>query len=285
MRLPTIGTRAAANAAPANGGAAEDGAPRHHVVAARHEFMNAFGDLARGKRNWQLVAFALVGVVALLAATDLRLAATSRVVPYVVQVDRLGQVAAVGAAERMAAPDERLVASQLAQFVRAVRTVLPAAAAPAEAETIRRAYAFAAPDAAAFLNAHFADPRHDPRVLGLRLTRQVDVTGVLRVPKSDVWRLRWTETDRPTAPGGAVGDAARVTAWEGYVTVALVPPTTAETVQDNPLGVYVTSISWTELADGPATTSPTRNGPAAVDADDTAHDPTHDTAHDTGVVP
>ncbi len=43
---------------------------------------------------------------------------------------------------------------------------------------------------------------HDPRLLGQRLTREVDVASVLRVPHSDVWRLQWTETERSTEPGG-----------------------------------------------------------------------------------
>src|SRR4029077_9106390 len=98
-------------------------------LAARHEFMNAFGDLARGKRNWQLIAYALAGLLALVAVADLRLAASSRVVPYVVQVDRLGQVLTVGPAEDLKHPDQRLVASELARFIRSIRTVLPAAAA------------------------------------------------------------------------------------------------------------------------------------------------------------
>jgi len=100
-----------------------------------------------------------------------------------------------------------------------------------------------APEAAAFLNDYFANPVNDPRVLGLRLTRQVDVTGVLRVPNSDVWRLQWTETERSTQPGGLT----RILAWEGYVTVRLVPPRTVEAVQDNPLGLAVTSVNWTQV--------------------------------------
>ena len=212
-------------------------------LAARHEFMNAFGDLARGKRNWQLIAYALAGLLALLAIADLRLAASSRVVPYVVQVDRLGQVLTVGPAENLKQPDQRLVASELARFIRSIRTVLPAAAAAGEAEMLRRGYASVAPEAAAFLNDYFANPVNDPRVLGLRLTRQVDVTGVLRVPNSDVWRLQWTETERSTQPGGLT----RTAAWEGYVTVRLVPPRTVEAVQDNPLGLAVTSVNWTQV--------------------------------------
>src|SRR2546427_1497963 len=217
-----------------------DGNP---FLAARHEFMNAFGDLARGKRNWELIAYALAGLLALLAIADLRLAASSRVVPYVVRVDRLGQVLTVGPAEDLKQPDQRLVASELARFIRSIRTVLPAAAAAGEAEMLRRGYASVAPEAAAFLNDYFAKPVNDPRVLGLRLTRQVDVTGGLRVPNSDVWRLQWTETERSTQPGGLT----RMLAWEGYVTVRLVPPRTVDAVQDNPLGLAVTSVDWTQV--------------------------------------
>src|SRR6266576_1292140 len=170
----SMATAGAESAPPAH----PDGNP---FLAARHEFMNAFGDLARGKRNWQLIAYALAGLLALVTLADLRLAASSRVVPYIVQVDRLGQV-------------------------------LTAGAAAGQAEMLRRGYASVAPEAAAFLNDYFANPVNDPRVLGLRLTREVDVTGVLRVPNSDVWRLQWTETERSTQPGGLT----RTLAWEGY---------------------------------------------------------------------
>jgi type IV secretion system protein VirB5 len=254
MRLPRlVSARASRGPSDGNGakpdlspGPSESSRAANHIIAARNEFANAFGDLARGKRNWQMMAFALVGLLAMVTLAYVRLAASSRVVPYVVEVDRLGQVVAVGTADQMRAPDQRLVASQLAQFLRAIRTVLPAAASAGQAEMVRRGYSFVAPEAAAFLNDYFASPVNDPRVLGTRLTRQVDVTGVLRVPNSDVWRLQWTETERSTQPGGPV----RTTAWEGYVTIRLAPPTTAESIQDNPLGLYVTSVNWTQVGEG-----------------------------------
>lgn len=214
-------------------------------LAARTEFMNAFGDLAVGKRNWQLIAFALMGLVTLVTIAYVRVAHAPGVVPYIVQVDRLGQVVQVGPADALKRPEDRLIASELAQFVRAIRTVLPAAAEAAEAELLQRGYAFVAPPAAAFLNDYFADPRHDPRVLGQRLSRQVDVAAVLRVPNSDVWRLEWTETERSSEPAGVT----RTAAWEGYVAVRLVPPLSAATIQQNPLGLAITSVNWTELGD------------------------------------
>jgi type IV secretion system protein VirB5 len=207
--------------------------------------MNAFGDLAVGKRNWQLIAFAAMGLLTLVTIAYVRVARSPGVVPYIVQVDRMGQVAQVGPADELKRPEERLIASELAQFVRAIRTVLPAAAQAAEAELLQRGYAFVAPQAAGFLNEYFADPQHDPRVLGLRLSRQVEVAAVLRVPNSDVWRLEWTETEHSSEPAGVMRSAA----WEGYVTVRLVPPASAATIQQNPLGLSITSVSWTELGE------------------------------------
>ena len=223
----------------------ETSAPDNRIIAARHEFANVFGDLAKGKRNWQLMAFALVAVLGLVTAAYVRLASSSRAVPYVVEVDHLGQIMDVGVAERMVTPDQRLIASQLAQFIRSIRSVLPVAAAAAQVEMIGHGYAFVAPEAAGVLNEYFASARNDPRVLGARLTRQVNVTAVLRVPESDVWRLQWTELEHSTQPGGPT----RTTAWEGYATIKVVPPTTAEAIQENPLGVFVTTINWTQVGE------------------------------------
>lgn len=251
--------RSNGNSAGLDKGEAEGDRPNAIVENARREFTSAFSDLARGKRNWQIIAFVLGAVVLLQAITTLRLTATAHPVPYVVQVDRLGSITAVGTAEQLREPESRLVASQLAQFVRSIRTILPTAASSAQADLLRRGYAFADPAAGAFLNTYFSDPAHDPRLLGARIARDVQVTSALKVPEragtsrgntsahSQTWRLQWIETDRPVGPLD-VGEEAATSAWEGYVTLEVVPPRTVESIQDNPLGLRVTSIAWTRLA-------------------------------------
>ena len=235
-----------------------DERPNAIVQNARREFASAFGDLARGKRNWQVVAFLLGAVALVQALTSYRLATSAHPVPYVIQADRLGTVTAVATAERMREPESRLVASQLAEFLRAVRTVLPSAAATAQADLLRRGYAFAAADAAGFLNTYFSDPQHDPRVIGLRIARDVRVTSALRVPDparpresptslGQTWRLQWLETERAIGPLEP-SERPHLAKWEGYLTLQIVPPRTVEGIQDNPLGIRITSVSWTRVA-------------------------------------
>ncbi len=234
--------------------AATPAAAREHAsspyLSGRAEWDGQFGTLARAKRTWQAAAGASFALTAFLAVAYVRLAETARVVPYVVQVDRLGQVQAVAPAEQMRTPDARLVGAQLAEWVRRIRTVLPAAAAQAQTDLLRRGYAMTGGDAVGVLNAYFTDPAHDPRVIGRTAARQVDVTSALPVPNSagpngTTWRLRWTETDTPLGVGGIPVSAA----YEAYATVRLIPPTTAEGVTDNPLGLVVTALSWTRTSD------------------------------------
>lgn len=221
------------------------------LITARGEFANAFGDLARGKRNWQIVAFWSLGLLTVCMAAYIRMATSSRVVPYVVEVDKLGQIMTAKQAEVMASPEPRLIASQLAGFVQAIRTVLPATSARIQADIMRRAYAFVdqGSPAAVMLNSYFAEPAHDPRLLGQTISRQVEITSVLPVPSSPTWKLRWTETEYPSVAGAAT----HVTAWEGFVTVRTKAPATADAIQENPLGVFITSMNWTQITDSGGT--------------------------------
>ncbi len=212
-------------------------------LAARHEFASVFGDLAKGKRNWQLVSFALLALLAGVLAAYIRQGAASRITPYVVEVDRFGQALAFGPAERLRRGDSRVTVFQLAALIRNLRAV----SADPEAERVRLldAYAYLAGPARATLDAWFADPAHDPRVLGRGITRQVDVTAVLQVPRSQTWKVSWREIERPRFAG-----APRAAAWEAYLRVEQQPPETAAAILTNPLGLFVTEINWTQLSMG-----------------------------------
>lgn len=211
--------------------------------AARQNFLGVLGDQVKGKRNWQIVAFLALGGWLFTSGAYFRLASESRITPYIVEVDQLGQAAAFGPAERLRKTDERLIVSQLGLLIRNLRAVYPDPGA--QRELIERGYAFVAPSAASFLNTYFSDPANDPRILAQQFTRQVLVQSVLPVPNTDTWRVQWTETETPFGVG-----VTRRTAWEAYLTVRVVPPTRASEIEDNPLGLYVTAINWTPVTQG-----------------------------------
>jgi len=86
----------------------------------------------------------------------------------------------------------------------------------------------------------------------------VQVTSVVRASDQS-YQVKWIEIafDRGAQTG--------TSHWTGILTVKLIPPATADTLRNNPLGVYVDAIDWSrelEPASGPAA-STTSNAKAA----------------------
>ena len=62
------------------------------------------------------------------------------------------------------------------------------------------------------------------------------------LPLSDrSWQVRWNEEQR-ALDGSLLGKST----WEAVLAVEMVPPTTANAIQVNPFGLYVTEIRWTK---------------------------------------
>ena len=238
------GTRPPSLDAPPTGWARDEKTPPE-VLRGRYEFARQFSDLARGKRNWQLVAFGSLALLALCVVGLVTLALQSRVVPYVVEVDRLGRAEAIAPAEAVPAVADRVVTAAVARFVADIRTAYPDPVAQRDA--VYRAYAHVAGDARGYLEGYFSDPANDPRQQGRGYRRAVEVTNVLPVPGGaeggpTTYRVQWNEREESPREG------TRERAWEGYLSVTVAPPTTTEAVERNPLGVYVTDLSWSPLA-------------------------------------
>lgn len=242
------------------------------VARGRAEFAGAFGDLARSRRNWQLAAFGALGVAGVLSVGFVALATQARITPYVVEVDRLGRARAFAPAERIGAADPRVVTSEIAGWVRDIRTVV--ADPVAQQDMVRRAYAFVDQGAAGWLDAYFTDPARDPRVLAGTLSRTVEVTSVLALPAAPgasrpapnaptTWKIAWVESDYPRS-----GGPPTTAAWEAYLTTRQMPPATSDRMEANPLGLFITSVTWTQVtarrpvADQGATATPAWSGSA-----------------------
>jgi type IV secretory pathway TrbF-like protein len=215
----------------------------HPIVDPAAPFLGAFMDLAKARRNWQLACFGALFLAALSTLAYIRLSSQSRITPYVVEVDRLGRAVAFGPAEQIRPTDNRIVIAELSRFVSNVRTVYTDLVA--ERDALLRAYAYTTAETAAYLDSFFRD--HDPRVVATTLSRHVEIDSVLQIPKTSTWRVQWTEIDTPRAAGAIVRSA-----WEGYFTVALRAPKTADAVQSNPIGLWIRAITWTRMASPPS---------------------------------
>lgn len=190
------------------------------------------------------LAFLLAAVCAVAVHGAVSLARQSRIVPYIVEVDRLGQPLAFGRVEEMSVPEERLLRGEVARFLDAMRTVHTDPVA--QNRMIDRGYAYTRGAARAYVDAYFSTPRNNPHLAAREILRLVDVRAVRRVAGSaGTWEVQWEEYEVPVR-----GGAATVRPWQGTLRTAVVPPRDEQALFDNPLGVYVTDLSWSPQGEG-----------------------------------
>jgi type IV secretion system protein VirB5 len=184
-------------------------------------------------RNWRLMAFGTLGLSTMISGALIWQSLQSRVVPYVVEVDRLGEARAVSPAEAGYRPTDPQLAWHLARFIENVRGI------SLDPVLMRAnwlsAYDFATQRGSQYLGAYArgADPFAK---IGER-TISVQVTSVVRASDRS-FQVKWTET------AFEHGSLSGTSHWTGILTVVTRPPVSADTLRKNPLGVYVDAIDW-----------------------------------------
>ncbi len=184
-------------------------------------------------KNWRFMAFGSLFLSAGFAAALVWQSARGTVVPWVVQVDRLGQAQSVAPATADYRPTDPQVAWHLARFIEQVRSI------PADAIIVRqnwlRAYEWTTDRGAASLNDYAR--ANDPFTKVGRQQVAVEVSSVLRA-SPDSFRVSWTEKRYEN------GQLAGSERWTAILTIVIQTPRDAERLRANPLGIYVNAISW-----------------------------------------
>jgi type IV secretory pathway TrbF-like protein len=206
-----------------------------------------YADLAVGKRNWQLAAAAFAATSLILALGIVWQSGRSRYIPYVVEVDKLGYALTVPRPLTPAAvPDvaRRMERYEIAAFIRDARAV--SSDPQVEQQMLNALLAHTRGAADRFLDDyyHSDDFSHNPfRIAGKR-TVSVQIDSILRLSPAS-YQVRWTEQAR-----GLSGEMAGTpTHWEAMLQTEVIPPKSDDAIVSNPLGFYVTRISWTEQQD------------------------------------
>jgi type IV secretion system protein VirB5 len=214
------------------GGAPEPETPYQKAAQAWDE---RIGSARVQAKNWRLMAFGSLALSMGLAGGLVWQSTHGAIVPWVVQVNKLGEAQAVAPAIADYTPSDPQIAWYLAQFIQDVRAL------PADPVVVRQnwlqAYAFTTTAGAAALNEYArAD---DPFAKLGKQQIAVDVSSVIRASPSS-FRVAWVER---RYLDGALADTTR---WTAILTVAIQPPTDADRLRKNPLGVYVNAINWSK---------------------------------------
>ena len=186
-------------------------------------------------RNWRLIAFGGLGLSAALSGGLLWQSMQSRVVPYVVEVDKLGEAVAIAPASAAYQPTDPQIAWHLAHFIMNVRSV------SLDPVLMRQnwlsAYDYVTERGSKFLS-EYARETNPFGEVGTR-TVSIQVTSVVRASDSS-FQVKWIESEYER------GSFAGTAHWTAILSIKIKPPASADTLSKNPLGLYVDAIDWSK---------------------------------------
>jgi type IV secretory pathway TrbF-like protein len=186
-------------------------------------------------KNWRLIAFGNLFLSGGLAAALVWQGARGSIVPWVVQVDKLGEAQAIAPAIADYRPTDPQIAWHLARFVENVRAI------PADPIIVRqnwlKAYDFVTDKGAVALNDYAR--ANDPFARIGQIQIAIEVASVIRA-SDDSFRVAWTERRYENA------SLAATERWTAILTIVVQSPRDAERLRKNPLGVFIHAVNWSK---------------------------------------
>ena len=211
--------------------------PENPYVAARQEWNERYGSYVKAASAWRIVG--IVGMLLAVISTSYALYQSTQVklVPYIVEVDKLGTAASTGFPQQIEYADPRVVRATLGSFVSNFRSVTPDAVV--QKQYIDRTYALlrTSDPATEKINAWFRG--NSPFDKARNATVAIEVNNVVPLSNQS-YQIDWTEYERDRK-----GKETAVRRFRGVATVTLTPPQDEGVIRLNPIGLYLRDFEWT----------------------------------------
>jgi type IV secretion system protein VirB5 len=160
-----------------------------------------------------------------------------KLVPYIVEVDKLGTAAVAGYPQQIEYADPRVVRAALGGFITSFRSITPDAVV--QKQYIDRTYALlrTSDPATEKINSWFRD--NSPFEKAKAATVAIEVNNVVALSNQS-YQIDWTEFERDRK-----GKETATRRFRGIATVTLSPPQDEEIIRLNPIGLYLRDFDWT----------------------------------------
>lgn len=211
--------------------------PENPYLAARQEWNERYGSYVKGASAWRTVG--VTGMALAVIATSYALYQSTQVklVPYIIEVDKLGSAVTAGFPQQIEYADARVVRATLAGFVSSFRSVSPDTAV--QKQYIDRTYAMlrTADPATEKINSWFRE--NSPFVKARTAIVSIEVSNVVALSNQS-YQIDWAEIERDRR-----GKELATRRFRGVATVVLTPPQDEQTIRLNPIGLYLRDFDWT----------------------------------------
>ncbi|MFD1940672.1 conjugal transfer protein TrbF [Paradevosia shaoguanensis] len=211
--------------------------PDNPYLAARLEWNERYGGFVKAANTWRIVAMVSLTMALIGSSYALYQSSQVKLVPYIVEVDRLGTPASAGFPAQIDYADPRVVRAMLGTFVTSFKSITPDAVV--QKQYIDRTYALlrTTDPSTEKVNAWFrgANPFDRARTA----TVSIEINNVVALSNQS-YQIDWTEFERDRQ-----GKELATRRFRGIATVTLSPPLDEATIRLNPIGLYVRDFDWT----------------------------------------
>ncbi len=222
------------------------GETENPYLTARRTWNDHVGSVVSQRQTWQVIG--ILSLLIALAAVGgmIHIGSQSKFIPYVVEVDKLGQTVAAGPVMAASRADPRVIHAAIADWMNCARMVTPDVAL--QRKCVFKVYSMLAPNDPAtpkmneWMN---GTPDSNPFKRAAKEMVSIEIKSVIQ-QTPDTWQVEWVETTRDRQ--GTM--RAQPVTWRALVTTYIAevtPNTTDEQLRNNPLSIYVRDFSWSRI--------------------------------------
>lgn len=167
--------------------------PENPYIAARQEWTERYGSYVQAARAWRTVGILALSMAVIGFTYAMYLSTQVKLVPYIVEVDKLGTSVNTGFPQQIEYADARVVRATLGNFVTSLKSITPDAVV--QKQYIDRTYALlrTSDPATEKINAWFRG--NSPFEKARTSTVAIEVNNIVAL-SNQTYQIDWTEYER-----------------------------------------------------------------------------------------
>ena len=203
----------------------------------RREWVERYGGEIQKAKTWRAVAIFCLVLATVSVVGALSLAKKSEFVPYVVEMDKLGRVSNVSFPTTQIDANPAYIRGELAGWIQATRAVFTDG--NAQRLMVEKSFAKISKADPAFVDLSSFSKANWQRSADESVSIEIVGDPLSITDKS--WQVQWREIVKARN-----GEMLREEIWMGNFEIYFATPRTQKTLLDNPLGLFIRTISWTK---------------------------------------
>jgi len=213
--------------------------PINPYLDGRREWNERYGGYIKQVKTWKIITFISLFTTLASVAGLIYIGSKNKLVPYVVEVDKVGAVRAVNYAQQSNMDNKRVIKYSLAEFIQNFKTIY--GDAKIQKDMIFKIYRYLSPSYPAYnmVNSYYQE--HSPFERLTTETVRVKVNSIVPI-NGNTYQVDWEEI--VSDPRGL---KLRTDNFKASITILIVPPTTQAEIMKNPIGLYIKEFNFSKI--------------------------------------